>query len=274
MDMLNGLTTELATFNQTRLRPGTATPWEHPAERDYVEMIRRSSEANNLPATVDLAWFERLTEIGPGQGDPLFPFLAEQCTYTQMEWFLRQEAAGEAGFDDLVALTQVKMPTRVKLEMARNYWDEMGRGEERGMHGRLLEGVLTYMGVKPAVEATVPEALRLSNLMTALACNRCYAWEALGALGVIEMTAPGRVTQVDAGLKRLGVPKGARAYFTLHGALDVVHSRAWNAEVLEPLTDATFRRACEGAWMRLWCGQQCFHRYRREFGLGATAVLA
>ena len=49
-----------------------------------------------------------------------------------------QEAAGEAGFDDLVAMTQVKLPTRAKLELARNYWDEMGRGNPKGMHGPML----------------------------------------------------------------------------------------------------------------------------------------
>ena len=56
-----------------------------------------------------------------------------------MLWFLTQEVAGEAGFDDLLAMTQVKMPVTAKLEMARNYWDEMGRGRDTAMHGPLLE---------------------------------------------------------------------------------------------------------------------------------------
>ncbi len=30
-----------------------------------------------------------------------------------------------------MALTQVRFPVRPKLEMARNYWDEMGRGNPR-----------------------------------------------------------------------------------------------------------------------------------------------
>ena len=57
----------------------------------------------------------------------------------EMRWFLTQEVAGEAGFEDLAALTQVKLPQRPKLEIARNYWDEMGRGNPKGMHGPLLE---------------------------------------------------------------------------------------------------------------------------------------
>jgi hypothetical protein len=36
----------------------------------------------------------------------------------EISWFMEQEAAGEAGFDDLVAYTQVKLPARAKLELA------------------------------------------------------------------------------------------------------------------------------------------------------------
>ena len=57
-----------------------------------------------------------------------------------MLWFLTQEVAGEAGFDDLLAMTQVKMPVTAKLEMARNYWDEMGRGRDTAMHGHSSRG--------------------------------------------------------------------------------------------------------------------------------------
>ena len=92
----------------------------------------------DIPSDVDnfIDWFEDLKETGPGQGDPLFPWLAEAASRDDMLWFLTQEVAGEAGFDDLLALTQVKMPVTAKLEMARNYWDEMGRGRETAMHGR------------------------------------------------------------------------------------------------------------------------------------------
>src|SRR3546814_974486 len=49
-----------------------------------------------------LAWFEGLRETGPGQGDPLFPWLASHASKEELRWFFEQEAAGEAGFDDLV----------------------------------------------------------------------------------------------------------------------------------------------------------------------------
>ena len=70
-------------------------------------MIRR--EAANAPSDpcAFMAWFEQLCETGPGQRDPLFPWLASTASLAEMRWFLTQEAAGEAGFDDLVALTQI-----------------------------------------------------------------------------------------------------------------------------------------------------------------------
>ena len=74
---------------------------------------------------------------------------------------------------------------------------------------------------------TVWESLALSNLMVALATARHYASQSIGALGVIELTAPGRSGLVNAGLKRLGIDGTARRYYALHATLDVRHSYAF-----------------------------------------------
>jgi pyrroloquinoline quinone (PQQ) biosynthesis protein C len=143
----------------------------------------------------------------------------------------------------------------------------MGRGNAKGMHGPMLARLVDELGLEPLIETTVPESLALANAMTAMATRRDYAWHALGALGVIELTAPGRSAAVAGGLKRLGVSPKARTYFDLHAVLDVKHSVAWNAEALAPAVAEDPRRAmaiAEGALMRLECGARCFERYRRE----------
>ena len=243
-------------------------------ELDFVEGERAAvaQQAREAPADPHafVRWFEDLRETGPGQGDPLFPWLSHYASLSQMKWFLAQEVAGEAGFDDLVALTQVKMPVQAKLELARNYWDEMGRGRPAAMHGPLLSDLARTLGVRADPASTVWEALALANLLVALALDRRYAYHSIGALGAIELTAPGRVSQVDRGLARLGVSKAARRYFTLHATLDLRHSEAWDREVLRPLVAQEPRAAlaiAEGALMRLRAGARCFARYRREFGL-------
>src|SRR5581483_5751801 len=163
-----------------------------------------------------VAWFEDLKMSGPGQWDPLFAWLETTASREQLKWFLTQEAAGEAGFDDLVAMTQVKLPTRPKLELARNYWDEMGRGSAGGMHGPMLERTVAALALTPSIEGTVWQSLCLANAMPALATTRRYVYQSIGALGVVELPAPTRVGAIAAGLERVGAPPEARKYFALH----------------------------------------------------------
>ena len=211
-----------------------------------------------------IAWFEALHENGPGQGDPLFAWLEAAADEESMRWFLRQELAGEAGFDDLVAMALVRMPARPKMEMARNLWDEFGRGNPAGVHGTLLARMAEELGITCPIEEATAEALALGNLMAGLSVER-RAYHAVGALGVIELTAPGRVACVAAGMRRLGMPPSVRRYYELHATLDIEHARRWNAEVLRPLVaddPCIAPLLAQGALMRLEAGRRCFERYR------------
>jgi len=275
---------QLAFWNRARLEPQfPSEDWQRRIASDatmlrleggFLEELREEviDEAAAAPTDPDgfIEWFEELKASGPGQGDPLFPWLAEEASSEDLRWYLQQEAAGEAGFDDLVAMTQVKLPTRPKLELARNYWDEMGRGTEKGMHGPMLDSLTDTLELEPQIETTVWESLALANAMTAMASSRRYAWHSVGALGAIELTAPGRSACVAAGLKRIGLSGKERRYFTLHAVLDVKHSEDWNREAIRPAVEEDPRRAtamAEGALIRLRCGERCFERYRLCFDL-------
>jgi hypothetical protein len=281
----------LAHWNRRRLAVGAPHEgWEAEVSEDsrmqrlegaFVEGFR----AQIAPLVADvpedaqgfIAWFEALKDRGPGQWDPLFAWLETEASLEEMRWFLTQEAAGEAGFDDLVALTQVKMPPRPKLELARNYWDEMGRGHIGGMHGPMLERTVEGLQLEPTIEGTCWPSLALANVMTAFATTRRYAYHSVGALGVVELTAPTRVGAVAQGLKRLGRSPEQRKYFVLHAQLDIEHSKAWNAEALVPLveeTPACAKYLAEGAMMRLICGQQCFEAYRAHLWADAEVYAA
>ena len=273
---------QLAHFNVARV--AVATPTSHWLESLGVELEYRTAESRYLeglrlqvaallieqPTSTDnfVNWFEQLAVRGPGQQHVLFDWLEHSATLAQMRWFLTQEAAGEAGFDDLLAYTQVKLPVQAKLECARNYWDEMGHGKQSAMHGQMLEHMVVALDLQPSIDTTVWQALALSNTMIGLATTRRYTYQSLGALGVIELTAPARVKKVSVGMKRLGLDGRMRAYFDLHAALDVSHAKAWIREIIRPLVDADPSCApfiAEGALMRLVCGARCFDRYSSEF---------
>jgi hypothetical protein len=239
-------------------------------ENRFIDVERRAVAAEVAAAPVGsdeafLEWFEHLKETGAGQHDPLFAWLAEDATLAQMCWFLSQEMAGEAGFDDLVALTQVRLPDRPKLELARNYWDEMGRGHMGAMHGPMLHRLSTHLQLELHPPPSCWEALAVGNLLSALAANRSYTYQSLGALGVVELTAPARCAQISAGLRRLGVDPQARQYYAIHATMDIKHSEAWNAEVLRPLLQDAPQLGttlAEGALLRLRAGARAFARYR------------
>ncbi len=232
-----------------------------------IEDVESARLCASVPEDADgfVAWFEELKKSGPGQGDELFPWLEFDADEESMRWFLRQELAGETGFDDLVALALVRLPARPKMEMARNLWDEFGRGNPDGVHGTLLTRMASELHLSCPIEDATCEALALANLMVGLAVER-HAYQSIGALGVIELTAPGRVACVARGMRRLGMPATSRRYYDLHATLDIEHSRRWNAEVLHPLverTPATAQLLARGALMRLEAGRRCFARYRR-----------
>jgi hypothetical protein len=273
----------LAHWNRKRLSPSTPhDDWSQQIDRDakmqrlegaFLEELCADVAARACTAPSDpqafVAWFEELGNSGPGQNDTLFPWIAEAATREQLLWFFTQEAAGEAGFDDIVAMTQVKMPAVAKMEMANNYWDEMGRGQIAGMHGPMLQALAETLGVTPGIDDTVWESLALANTFTGFALNRRYAWHSVGLLGITEQTAPWRAGLVAKGLKRLGLSERERRYFALHAHIDVKHSKDWNEKVLLPLVSEDPSRArwiAEGALARMVCAERCFERYRSEFG--------
>jgi len=238
-------------------------------ESERAQVTAWAAQAPTSPVEF-VQWFQNLRFVGPGQSDPLFTWLAEDATLDEMRWFLGQEVAGEAGFEDLVALAQLKLPARAKLELARNYWDELGRGKAGGMHGPMLARLAEQMRLDD-FDDVVWEAVALGNLMGGLGLDRGYAFHLIGALGVIELTAPDRAEAVNAGLSRLGVEGHARQYYALHATLDRKHWAAWRDEALLPLVEEDPRRAvplAEGALMRLSAGARCFTRYRAVLGVG------
>src|SRR5437763_10076967 len=86
---------ELALFAQRRLRPAFPGAPQHQAdarltamEGAFLDEERAAVTAEAISAPADpegfVAWFEKLKENGPGQGDPLFPWLADRASLAQM----------------------------------------------------------------------------------------------------------------------------------------------------------------------------------------------
>jgi hypothetical protein len=221
-------------------------------------------------------WFDDLRECVAQTNQGLFQWLAEQADRAGLSWFLAHELAACDTIEDLIALTQLSLPWRSKLELARCYWDEMGQGQPSAMRARVLQALEREL----LVELTGPPAwefLARSNLMLGLATNRSYAYHSIGALGARELSLPGYMRSIAAGLKRLDFSSDSIGYFKSRGQLGVLRAHAYSQDVILPLVARDSRvgvAIAEGALMRLAADARCVGRYNLALGLHASEPAA
>ena len=166
----------------------------------------------------------------------VYDWLAEAATREEVLAFLSMEGGPDGGFDDLVAACQIGLSGPAKLEMAVNYWDEMGNGELEDVHTELHHDMARALGLEPPhreFEATA--SLLRAALGGLLATNRHLQPEMVGALGVIELQAGPRCRRVLTAFDRLGLPEEARPFYEVHAAVDPRHGKDWLDNVVASL---------------------------------------
>lgn len=209
-------------------------PWEG-------DMLRRTHRYDlsleslpSDPATFS-AWYRETAFGHPLYEHDLYTFVASEAERDQLEWFFRMECAGEAAFDDLVALAQVGTRGEVKIEMASNYWDEMGRGKTHAVHTHLFHRLIEGLELEAPEASELPwQVLAGVNVMLWSCIPRRNAFRAQGVLGAVELLAPQRCTRLVHGALRVGIRKKTVVYYAAHAIIDIGHAEGWLAHVVEP----------------------------------------
>jgi hypothetical protein len=166
----------------------------------------------------------------------LYRWVAEDASTEAMVTFLALEGGPDGGFDDLVATCQVGLAGEAKLELARNYWDEMGNGVADRVHTELHRDMVRNLAIPVVAPAAQPlEAVRRSALNGLLATNRALQPEMIGALGLLELQAGPRCRRVLAGLRRLAASGDALAFYEEHAVADPRHGKDWLDNVVAAL---------------------------------------
>ena len=197
-----------------------------------------------------------------------YRWLAKEATWDELVEFLALEGGPDGGFDDLVALCQVGLRGSAKLELGKNYWDEMGRGDAEGVHTTMHEDMAAAIGMRHVPREDVPvEALERVALGGLLATNRWLQPEMLGALGLLELQAGPRCRLVLQGFDRLGAPAAAYPFYVEHAEVDPVHGRDWMDKAVVP-TAAEHPdwgpRMVRGAWWRSVTNLRFFEAMRLQ----------
>lgn len=218
-----------------RLMRELELPWER-------DMIRRVHAARDLsldalpshPATFS-EWFRSTAFSHPLYEHDLYSFVASEANREQLEWFFRMECAGEAAFDDLVALAQVGTRGEVKMEMASNYWDEMGKGKPQAVHTHLFHRLIESLDLKSPDASELPWQIMAGvNVMLWSCISRRNAFRAQGTLGAVELLAPQRCTRIVHGALRVGMKKKEVVYYGAHAIIDIGHAEGWLDHVIQP----------------------------------------
>jgi hypothetical protein len=215
----------------------------HPAVADLkwrleetlvAELVRRDeAEAWDLPDRAAAA----MRAIGVrGLVPDVYEWLAHDADRAEIVEFLSIEGGPDGGFDDLVAACQIGLDGTAKLELAQNYWDEMGNGTLARVHTELHRKLSRALGLACPPPSQQPvEALERSVLTGLLATNRWLQPELLGALGLLELQAGPRCRKVVAALERVGAGEDAVDFYAEHATVDPRHGKDWVDKAVTPL---------------------------------------
>ncbi|HZJ01045.1 MAG TPA: iron-containing redox enzyme family protein [Gemmatimonadaceae bacterium] len=212
---------------------------ERPWEDDMLRRVKASHDVSEKALPSDASefaqWFRDTAFNHPLYEHDLYTFIASEATRSQLEWFFQMECAGEAAFDDLVALGQVGTRGEVKMEMASNYWDEMGKGKPHAVHTHLFHKLIEGLQLKAPPASQLPwQVLAGVNVMLWSCIPRRNAFRAQGTLGAVELLAPQRCTRVVHGALRVGMKKKTVVYYAAHAIIDIGHAEGWLDHVVTP----------------------------------------
>ena len=256
---------------------GQAARWQHhPAlaalkmrlEQPLLEQLEADDAAAcwDLPDdTVAAMRVVARTDLVP----EVYEWLADTASFEEIVAFLALEGGPDGGFDDLVAIAQVGLSGQPKLELARNYWDEMGNGTLDTVHTELHRVLSTAIDMPVVDRPDQPvEALERSVLGGLLATNRWLQPEMLGALGLLELQAGPRCRKVVRALERVGAPEGAVPFYVEHATVDPRHGKDWLDNAIAPYAaehPELAARVVRGARWRSLVNARFFHAMAARF---------
>ena len=190
-----------------------------------------ASPAGLVSAMRTLAARDRLPAV--------YKWLSRDADWDDVVRFLALEGGPDAGFDDLVAACQIGLTGAPKMELAVNYWDEMGNGDPAAVHTTLHDQLVAAIDMPhiPVSEQPV-SALARTALGGLLATNRWLQPEMLGALGLIELQAGPRCRLVLNAFERCGAPAAAYPFYEVHAEVDPRHGKDWLDKAIVPTVTA------------------------------------
>lgn len=171
-------------------------------------------------------------------------FINQHAQREDLRRYVIQESLVDGRFDDLLAMMQVGTTGAAKMEIASNYWDEMGNGNQDEVHTHLFNKIFEVFDIEQAeIEAALTTNDLLSGNLAVLLCRyRSLYPEAVGFLGMTEWLVPDRFRNVVHAWERLGLPDVGITYHRLHITIDSQHAAGWFHNIVVPAAESAHMR--------------------------------
>jgi len=193
-------------------------------------------------------WFLQTLAEHPATDHPLYTYLENKADRAGFAFFVIQEQTVDAGFADLIAMTQVGALSGAKLEMAENLWDEVGAGNPKKAHAALFHQARSFLDIVDVEEADLSwAALACGNLFNILAMHRFYHFSSIGCLAATEMAVAKRFERLVRGAERLSLSKHVIEYYLEHVLSDTKHATGWLENVCLPAISSHVEAASDMA---------------------------
>lgn len=183
-------------------------------------------------------WFNEFVESHPASRHPLLKFLEEDANINQIAYYIFQENPSDANFEDLIISLQIGIDNlESKMELSRNYWDEMGNGNIKMVHTELYNNFLTEIRrLVPEFDAKFEplwEAIATGNHLLYSCKYRSTRYLGIGCLGVIEKLFSEMSINLLKSYDRVGFKE--KIYHKVHSIIDTDHSDGWVHHVFDEM---------------------------------------
>ncbi|MBG0851750.1 iron-containing redox enzyme family protein [Streptomyces spinoverrucosus] len=192
-----------------------------------------------------LSWLKGLVRSHRAYKHPYYlDFINRDADRDDLRTYVIQESLVDGRFDDFLAMMQVGTVGPSKMEIAGNYWDEMGNGEPENVHTHLFNKIYEVFDIGEAeLESAMTATDLLSGNLAVLLCRYRHLYpEAVGFLGMTEWLAPDRFRNVVRAWERLGLPEVGITYHRLHITIDSQHAAGWFHNVVVPSAGSPYMR--------------------------------
>ncbi len=123
-------------------------------------------------------------------------------------------------------------PLEHRTELANNFYDELGSGDNSMAHPKLFLKNFDTLG-RPNEILPFAESLHLANAKTYAAYLSGDHYYGMGGFGFLELTMPEQMKKILKGFTKSGLPKKDLEFWEIHITVDLEHGKTWFREMLD-----------------------------------------